>query len=248
MKHGAGLAQVAYDLDLCVMTRKPELIAHRGANREAPENSLRAFVMAIDAGADGMELDIQLTADGVPVVNHDAALPRSPSGGRGERISTLTLARLQQRAEMATLDDVLALVHGRTRLYVEIKAPAAVDAVVSRLAGREAWCAVHSFDHRVSLRVRELNPVLETGILVVGRLVDPVAALLAARARDYWQHSDFVDRALVRDVQAAGGRLIAWTVNDPTVCGVFNAMGVDGICTDATRELAPVMKRTQAEE
>ena len=210
-----------------------EIIAHRGANREAPENTLPAFQTALDIGVNGIELDVQLTADGIPVVHHDAFLRDSQASA----IATLSLSDLRQLSDAPRLEEVLTLVGARCRVYVEIKAATAVDAVVELLKSRLEWCTVHSFDHRVALRARALDPAIRTGILLVSYLVDVAAALRAANAADLWQHADFVDQELVDRVHAANGRVIAWTVNDIPRAKALVKMGVDALCTDVPREL-----------
>lgn len=225
------------------MSRPVELIAHRGANREAPENTLPAFRRALELGVDGIELDVQVTKEGVPVVHHD---PMVTAAASPVPISSLTLAELRSLSEAPSLDEVLDLVNGRCRVYVEIKAPAATEAVVPRLKSRRTWCAIHSFDHRVATRAATLDRELTIGILLVSYLIDVVAAMRAASARDVWQHADYVDRALVDQVQGAGGRLIAWTVNDADRARAFVELGVDAICTDVPRELLPVTRPTSS--
>jgi len=74
------------------VSNTPLIIGHRGASSFAPENTLAAFQLAIDAGADGLEFDVQLSKDGVPVVIHDATLERT--GGRRDRVADLTAAEL----------------------------------------------------------------------------------------------------------------------------------------------------------
>lgn len=73
-------------------TNNPLIIAHRGASLIAPENTLAAFALAMESGADGIELDVRLSADGVPVVIHDATLQRT--GGRPEAVATLSAEQL----------------------------------------------------------------------------------------------------------------------------------------------------------
>src|SRR4051794_314397 len=72
----------------------PLIIAHRGASAWAPENTLAAFEMAMESGADGIELDVRLSRDGVPVVIHDATLRRV--GGRNKRVACISAAELTQ--------------------------------------------------------------------------------------------------------------------------------------------------------
>lgn len=223
-----------------------ELIAHRGANREAPENTIAAFEAAIGLGADGIELDVQLTADDIPVVHHDAWLPVGEGGAAGVPIAALTRADLKARTVAPTLQEVVDAVGRRCRLYVEIKAPAALLAVVRCLRPLGDRCAVHAFDHRVISRAAEVAPGIARGILLVSRLVDPLAAMGAARARDLWQHVDLVDDDLLQRVHAAGGRVVAWTVNDPSRARQLRDAGVDGICTDALREVRGVLGESRA--
>ncbi len=215
-----------------------DIVAHRGANREAPENTIAAFQRALEIGVHGIELDVQLTRDAVPVVHHDAKLR-----GTDRPIASLSLAELRASSDTPTLDEVLELVDKRCQLYVEIKAAAAVASVVERLKTRHSWCAVHSFDHRIVANARLLDPDLTTGILLVSYLVDIVAALRAAGARDLWQQADYVDRDLVDRVHDAGGRVFAWTVNSVPRARELVDIGVDVICTDSARELVSALSR-----
>lgn len=210
-----------------------EIIAHRGANREAPENTLTAFKRALDAGVQGIELDVHLTGDGGVVVHHDPIL----RDGSKSAIASLSLAAVQRRASAPSLDEVLHVVDGRCHVYIEIKASRAVAAVAPLVEKRLKWCAVHSFDHRTVLRARALNSEIQTGILLVSYLVDVAAAMRAARATDVWQNAEFIDSDLVKHVHDAGGRVVAWTVNDIARARDLAQLGVDAICTDVPREL-----------
>jgi glycerophosphoryl diester phosphodiesterase len=208
-----------------------EIIAHRGANREAPENTIPAFEKALEIGVDGIELDVHVTRDNVPIVHHDAVLP---DGGRIDRMES---ADLERRTDAPTLGQVLDLVRGRCHLYVEIKASAALAPSMEMLKALTDWCSVHSFDHRLARRARELDSRVTTGILLVSYLIDIDHAMTTASARDVWQQADFIDQDLVTRVHAAKGRVIAWTVNEPERARTMAKVGVDGICTDVPREL-----------
>ena len=208
-----------------------EIIAHRGANREAPENTIPAFQRALDIGVHGIELDVHVTRDNVPIVHHDAVLP---DGGRIDRMDSADLVR---RTDAPRLSDVLDLINGRCRLYVEIKTPTAAVPSVELLKELTAWCSIHSFDHRIALVSRSLLPDMTTGILLVSRLVDLVHALHAAKATDVWQHADYIDSDLIAEAHSEGARVIAWTVNDVSRARALKAIGVDGICTDTPGEL-----------
>lgn len=230
-------------------SRRPELIAHRGLPRRHRENTLPGFLAAQDSGADGWELDVHRTADGVIVVHHDPILPASAGARSGQPIAAMTWGDLQSAIVGAagetipTLDAVLASAAPATTVYVEAKA-AAIEAEVLACCDRHpaVRTAVHSFDHRVAAAVSVAAPPRPTGILVDSYLIDPVHALRAAHARDYWPHRLMVDETLVDRVHGAGGRVIVWTVNDIAEARQLAAWGVDGICTDIVDEMVAAFR------
>lgn len=222
-----------------------ERIAHRGASREFPENTVSAFERALELGADAIELDVHATADGVLVVHHDPVLgAEAPPAWRGRGIETLEWAELQG-VEIApgftipSLAQVLDLVGARATVYVEIKARDIHDLVADALRDTPAPCAVHAFDHDTIARMARIAPRIPRGLLFE-EPADIVAALTAADARDAWPHWPLVDRALVDAVHAVGGRVIAWTVNSRQEIERLTSLGVDGICTDDVRLLRDV--------
>lgn len=226
-----------------------DVIAHRGMPRQAQENTLAGFALAIDALADGIELDVHATRDGVIVVHHDPTLPRR-AGVPGPAIASLTLDELRAASAglvaVPTLDETLALVAGRATVYVEIKAVGIEASVVECLGRYPGPTAVHSFDHRVARRVRELSPGLPTGILSASYLLEPDRALQVAGGRDYWQWWELIDEELVRRVHHAGGRVVAWTVNTPESVARLEALGVDAVCTDVTDVVTDITRRARA--
>lgn len=228
----------------------PSLIAHRGMPRRHHENTLDGFLAASAAGADGWELDVHATRDGVVVVHHDATLP--VSAGELARVaialepwSSLREATVGAAGErMPTLDAVLdAAAASGTEVCVEIKAHDIEAGVLACMARHQhARVAIHSFDHRVAARVHALSPATRTGLLLDSYLLDPVHALRGAQARDYWPQRTHVDRALVDAIHDAGGRVVVWTVNDPDDAAALAAIGVDAICTDVVDELRAALQ------
>jgi glycerophosphoryl diester phosphodiesterase len=224
------------------LSRSPELIGHRGAPRERPENTIASFLRAIDLGADAIELDVHATRDGVVVVHHDFLVQERP-------ITDLTAAEVAairvSGEPIPTLADVLDTVGSRATVYVELKGRAIEQRVIAALARSSTahTVPIHSFDHRAVARARALQPTLTGGILLVSYLVEPERALRAAGARDYWQEWTMIDENLVRTIHAAAGRVIAWTVNDPDQARRLVALGVDGICTDQLQLIGPAVGR-----
>ena len=217
-----------------------ERIAHRGMPRLHRENTLSGFAAALDAGADAIELDVHVTADGVVVVHHDPDLAGRPIAS--QRWSAVRAWDLGGGARVPRLEDVFALVGDRAAVYVELKGARVEEpAIAAGRAHGRAW-AVHSFDHAAIERAAALAPDVPRGVLIDRDVPDAAATAIAAmtrtHARDVWPHWSLVDAAFVGAVQSAGGRVLPWTVNDPATVAQFHALGVDGICTDDVRGLA----------
>jgi glycerophosphoryl diester phosphodiesterase len=230
----------------------PEIIAHRGTPRAHRENTLEGFLAALDEDADGIELDVHATADGVVVVHHDPVLGRNvePAALGGRAIRELSIADLRAarmpgprgaaRYAVPTLAEVLGAVGRGATVYVEVKGPGIDDTVRDVVAAGAARCVIHAFDHRIARRTAQDGRV-PAGILVDSYLLDPVHALRGAAARDYWCAWPFIDAALVEAVHGAGGRVVAWTVNDGAAARALAAMGVDALCTDVPAALRAML-------
>lgn len=221
----------------------PEKISHRGAHQTLPENTVPAFLRAIELGADAIELDVHGTLDGKLVVHHDEEL-NSPAGGR-RKISAMTSAelpnfRFAHGIEIPTLPDVLSAIGDKAVVYVELKAPD-IEALVTRVIRESASrCAVHSFDHRIVKTVKKIFPAIRTGVLEVSRHIDPGASLQMTGAQDLWQEVHFIDEELVARAHSLNARVIAWTANDVDQWETLRSIGVDGICTDRIAELGAI--------
>ncbi len=203
--------------------------------RLARENTLPSFALAIDAGADGIELDVHGTRDGVVVVHHD------PDADDGLPIADTLFAALRASAHQAAaipmLLEVCELVQGRAELFVEVKGAGIERLVIEVMSGYTGQFAIHSFDHALIARVHALDPTLRLGVLFE-QMPDDVEALMAVTgARDVWPHAPLVTSRLVDTVRGAGGRTIAWTVNDETTAARLATAGVDGLCGDDVRLL-----------
>ena len=228
------------------------LQAHRGASGLAPENTLAAFRMAIESGADGTEMDLQVTKDGVVVIIHDDAVDRT-TDGRG-CIGDLTLAEIKRldagakfspafRGErIPTLRELIDLVKAsgneRFRLNLEIKFadgreghPADLEErvlAVLREAGFLERVITQSFHHASAAKMKRLAPRIPAGLLVGQRRQpgDPVAAIRAHRVDYYAPHHSLVTPDLLRTLHQAGIPVVTWTVNDPTDMRRLVAMGL----------------------
>ncbi len=224
---------------------RPARIAHRGAPREFPENTLPSFARALELGADGIELDVHATRDGVVIVHHDPVPGATTSDQRfaGRAIADLTHDQLRTFSMapdvgIPTLAAVLSLVGQAAVVYVELKGAAIERQVIDVIRQGTARCAVHSFDHAAVARVRTLAPELRRGLLFSRPTRDPAVAMQAAGALDAWPEWPLVDQGFVASVRRVGGSVIAWTVNDAAAARHLATLGVDAICTDDLRLIA----------
>jgi glycerophosphoryl diester phosphodiesterase len=214
-----------------------ERIAHRGAKREIHENTVPAFQRAYELGADGVELDVHGTADGVVVVHHD---PDVRSG-----LGTVDIARtewaeldrlgLAGGSRLPRLTDVLAMTPAGRTVYVELKGSRIEQLVADVLRSSSVRCAVHSFNHGAIDMMRDIAPEIPRGLLFERDTADVLDVMARTGARDVWPHWRLVDAALVGAVHAAGGRVLVWTVNDRAVATRLADAGVDGLCGDDVR-------------
>jgi glycerophosphoryl diester phosphodiesterase len=215
----------------------PLIIAHRGDSAHRPENTLAAFASALEAGADIVELDVQLTKDGHVVVIHDASVDRTTNGTG--RVCDLALADIRRLSagfprsfgsayageRVPTLTDALAFLKGRARVLIEIKgdsvtqdAEGGVEAVTIAEVRRQRMSddvALSSFERRALQRCLSLAPEIKRGHLFYR--AEPETVVAAARE----VQSDLVmpEKGMLSDElfrlgKAAGLRIATWIVDD----------------------------------
>lgn len=220
-------------------------LAHRGASGHAFENSREAFRRAVELGADGVELDVHATADGVMVVHHDPDVPGLGAIADHDA-SAVARAKLPNGETVPFLGEVLAIL-GDHEVWVEVKAlPARFD--TNLLAELDAGpfptrYGVHSFDHRIARRLGRARPTLRRGVLLSSRPIDVIPILTAVGATTLWQVRHFVDHELVAQVHGAGAAIIAWTANEEPEIERLVALGVDGICGNYPERIRTALER-----
>jgi glycerophosphoryl diester phosphodiesterase len=234
----------------------PIVVAHRGASSRYPENTLPAFEAAVELGAPVVELDVRLSADGVPVVIHDADVSRT-TGGRGlvHELTAAEIVRLpagtpEVPARVPTLGQALAVLSGRAGVAIEIKnipGEPAYDAEGRRLVAAalaeversrfEGPVLVISFDLRSLATARELAPDVTRGLLSTDHL-DPRDALALALGAGHHLVLPQVGAVraagpgFVEEAHAAGVRVGTWTVDDAPTLGELFSWGVDAIASN----------------
>lgn len=209
-------------------------LAHRGDWRRAPENSLAAFVAALAVPAcDGLEFDVRLSADGVPVINHDATLERVH--GRPERVDALPADALAEIG-VPTLADVLAAVGRRPFLDVELKGDPGPTIVEVLAAGRGpalANAVVSSFDPAALERIAHLASTWPRWLN--SRTLDATtiatAIDLGCRAVAVEWHA--LNEATVGLARAASLDVASYTVRSRRIYQRLEGLGVMAMCVEA---------------
>lgn len=275
----AGGARVVYAVNFAtspilqrVLERRPRAlqwpplkIGHRGAAGEAPENTMSSFELAWRQGVDGIELDVHLSSDGVPMVIHDPHLRRTSSGNgwvHEHRASVLRRLdagswfnrrhRLRAReryagARIPMLAEVLHWVKARQCLaFVEIKdhRPEAAAAVIREIERLDLWALTRVISFELSLlrEVREQSARARLGLDFSGRLL-PVRRATMLRAEALLPHWAIASRGLIRRAHSAGLYVIPWTVNYRSHIRRKILDGVDGIMTNYPARLTQVIQQ-----
>ena len=238
---------------------RPLVLGHRGASARAPQNTLAAFREAQSVGADGVELDVHLSADGVPVVIHDYHVDGTTDGHGA--VSAMTLAEIRRLdagigfgpafagEPVPTLTEVLEALDHRMRVNIELKAPprglgvpleaegrlvqledAVAEVVVREGAQSRVWFS--SFKPYSLYRIRQLLPEVPCGLLM-SPLTAPAALLAPLTPMEAVHlHHSMCRYWVVRLLQRRGRRVVAWTVDDPVVIAKLTAYGVDGLISN----------------
>lgn len=217
-----------------------ERVAHRGSPRERLENTLPGFLLAVDHGADAIELDVHVTKDGVVVVHHDDFTARQPIAET--RWRELSQQDLGGGATIPRLEDVLTAIGDRATMYIELKGRGIEEPVIEVARSHGRRYGLHSFDHDAIARVAERAPEIARGVLLdrgTPNAVDEMRRVYdRIQPRDIWPHWSLVDRELIAAARELGARVIAWTVNSVETARTLHALGIDGVCTDDVRLLA----------
>lgn len=234
---------------------RPVVIAHRGASAHAPENTLAAFRLALEHGADGVELDAKLSADGQVMVIHDQTVDRTTSGSG--RVRELTMAQLKKldagsyfdssfaREPIPTLEEVFVAVGARTLVNVELTNYASpTDDLPDKVAdlvikfGLQEHILFSTFHPLTLLRIRRRLPQVPTALLALpGRGGGLARGWLGRLLSPAYLHPYYTDvSAKMMAGEKRRSRMVnAWTVNDTEEMRRLFQIGIDGIITDDPR-------------
>lgn len=246
------------------------IIAHRGASAEAPENTLAAFARALQLGVEMIELDVRLTADGVPIVIHDADLARTTDGrGQVENLEFESIRRYSAGSwfdasfrdeRVPTLAEVHDLVGDRAEMNVEIKGESGAVArgalQASRDAGALGRTLFSSFEPESLAAIRAASGEARLGLLTdpatlarpekgaPPRFHDRIMARVSRWERLSLEAANLA-RPLAREPTVAalrerGLRVYVYTVDEVKAVEALARIGVDGVFAN---DPAPLLRR-----
>ena len=228
------------------------IIGHRGAAGISPENTLKSFEDAIQAGAHGLELDVQVCLTGELVVIHDMRVDRT-TDGRG-LVSTLSFSELRRlnagdNEKIPTLQEVLDLVDNRIEIHVELKSAGTSEKTARLLHryvsnGRYTFdrFVVSSFNHHELVNFRKFNKECRLAALMAHTPLN-YADVIEKDSLDLWSLNLDMDNTspeYVRSAHERGYRFLVYTVNELEDGKRLEKMGVDGVFTNfPARFLSP---------
>jgi len=207
---------------------RPLLLGHRGASSYAPENTVAAFELALRHGCDGFEFDVRYTRDSGAVVCHNPFYRR-------RRIEKHLLSEFK----LPCADHVISNFLGRAYLDIELKVPGQVEPILNALhaADRDSF-VISSFLPDVLKAVHAYAKQIPLGLICEN-----------ARQLRRWQtlpirtvmtHRKLAKKALIEELHSAGKQIFVWTVNRPREMLRLAELGVDGLISDDTLQLARV--------
>ncbi len=216
-------------------TSAPLIIAHRGASADAPENTLAAFRLAIAQGADGLECDLRMSADGVIVISHDDSLRRTHE--HPVCIAEATTAELAGYG-VPTLAETLATVRGKLPLInLELKEPIPPDTLAATIGADVDGIILSSFDIEIIRATRDALPQLPFWLLTRHGTNVAIAQAqeLGCIGIHVW-HRAATPRFIAHSGRA-GFPVYVWTLDDLRRADILAGRGVAGITTNTPGQL-----------
>ena len=239
---------------------RPLVMAHRGAKDVAPENTLAAFLAAVELGADAIELDVTRCATGEIVVIHDDTVDRTTDGtGSVDALPIDALRALDAGSwfepvfageRVPLLEEVLDRMAGQLRLNIEIKRQSAADGIEGEIShlldgfGVAHDTIISSFDPLALWRMRRAAPELPRALLYADGMPLPLRRAWARHLvtpQALHPHFSMVDADYMAWARDKGYRVNVWTVNEPDDITRMAELGVDAIITDHVAETRRIL-------
>lgn len=224
------------------------IIGHRGACGYEPENTLRSFAKALELGVKIIEFDVHTCLTSEIMVMHDFTVDRTTNGtGSVANISYDKLRTLDagKGEKIPTVQEVLNLVNKKAQVNIELKghgtAPAVAD-IIHHYVKEKGWSysdfIVSSFNHRELKKFNNLCPPVALGLIDYGLQLDPIASCKILKPVYFGVSDDFITAEYIKELHAAGVKVLVYTVNTVQEAERMIALGVDGIISNFPDKLA----------
>ena len=233
--------------------------AHRGFSGEYPENTMIAFEKAIEAGCEGIEMDVHFTKDGQIVIVHDELIDRT-SDGRGfvkdytyeeltkfdfsytytEKAGFCKIPTLEEFMELVHDKDILINIELKTGIFAYTGIEQAVYDMIKKYDMHDK-VIISSFGHKSVMKMKEIDPTIKCGFLTETGILD-VGEYIKSHGIECYHplFAMLLDQELVRDIRSHGLEINTWTVNEEPYIEMLCDIGVEGIIgnyPDRTREV-----------
>ena len=227
-----------------------KVFAHRGASAYAPQNTMPSFKKALEIGAKGIELDVQLSSDGVPVVIHDFFMDRTTD--RSGFIHTKSWKEIQEAdagawfspefsgTRIPALEEVLALVPPEVTLNMEIKSLSFLEQDIARIVTdllaqeTKRELIISSFNHKILKKVQDISPALPLGILSGSDMIDFPFYIEHSGLKPFSLHPEasYISSGYVEEAHKHGWKVMCFTINTAEQANMVESIGADGIFSD----------------
>lgn len=212
-------------------------IGHRGAKGHLSENSIESLLKAFELGANGIEIDVHLSADGEAVVIHDETVDRTIKNAAGF-VKDFTVAECQ-KIGIPTLVEVFHLLPENAFLNIEIKAPNSAKVVVEEIEKFARLqeisyrnIVVSSFDWNVLKEINTLNETIQLGVLTEDNVANAFEFSATIRAYSINPYFKLLTEEFVQKAKENQFKIHTWTVNSPEDITFVKNFGVDAIISD----------------
>lgn len=227
------------------------IIAHRGSSSAAPENTIAAFDVAVEQGADYIELDVQMTMDQHVVVIHDDTVDRTTNGNG--LVKSYTLDQLKKldagswfdhqytNERIPTLQEILERYSQRIGILIEIKHPKrqiGIEKAVARIINRFAYSRhiiIQSFDVHALQRIKAFAPSLRTALIIkpdAFKLTKRKLTTYSSFANGLNMKKTMINKWWIDRIHSFGMEVFIWTVKDQKTADRIKKYPIDGVVTD----------------
>jgi glycerophosphoryl diester phosphodiesterase len=233
---------------------RPLIISHAACGGHAPENTLAGVRKAIELGSEAIEIDVQASSDGVPVLMHDLTVDRTTNGSGAVAEMTIEQLRgLDAKGEPPPmLSEVLDLTRGKVLLVMEIKQPGIEENVARVVHEKDALNDVMawSFFPDALAGMRAAEPKIPAALLIGGESMDKWDRIRASAIKLGVQgvsvFNPSVDEQVVEDCRRRGLALYTWTPDSTAEIERLVGLGVAGVCSNFPEKVVAVLGRLSA--